>query len=127
MEIGKAGTGAWARGFGSSRILMIDQWTVSLSTARQPQLDRSVLCALLEQVWKNYRSFVAVVNLTQIIESTGSIQSQQLVNTGINREQIYRTGILRSVGFRRIGTGPCFGWSPWSDHESQQLAAIEDY
>jgi hypothetical protein len=121
------GTAVWHWGFGSARILMIDQWTALPDAARQLQVDLILLNTLLTHVSAHYEHFFAVASPTSLLEDGELAWAPRMAEGAPNRELSYRIGILREAGFRRIGTGPCFGWSPDPDHPARQLPAVEDY
>lgn len=119
------GTRVWHCGFGSKKILMIDQWAVLPRTASYSQLNQTLLQTLLAHVFANYRNFVAIIDS---LPDPEPVKAEQVrISRDSDHERNFRTGILRTVGFRRIGMGQYFGYSPWEDSASRQLSAVEDY
>jgi hypothetical protein len=116
----------WHWGFSTTRILMIDQSSVSPNTARRDPVDESLLRALLEHVEAHHLHFIAVTKPTSLMEKTESQGTPHRGHSQPNYDLMYYAGLLRKVGFR-IGTGPCFAWSPSPTHPARQLLVLEDY
>lgn len=118
----KKGSGVWGDEVDDGDILLI-QYLRVLPQYRRLGVGSKLVRAILKLSSKKSEEFVAIAWPDYLLGAIGNTRITDIASQLIDM----RTRFFRGLGFRRIGSSRCFGYSPHLEHPSRGLAPEEDF